>query len=148
MMEVIPESIQHVVYVHAQPPDVYAAFTTAQGLDGWFTSGAEVDPRPGGSIRFRWKDWGPLNVTAEDGGPVLEATPSRRFVFQWRPDTIRYFTTVELQFKPAQGGTQVSLREYGYQNTPTGLRSMLNCATGWGAALTLLKFYVEHGRHD
>ena len=42
-------------------------------------------------------------------------------------------------------GTIVRLREAGYYNTPSGIRSMVECAAGWGEALTLLKFYVEHG---
>jgi hypothetical protein len=39
----------------------------------------------------------------------------------------------------------VHLTEKGYTNTPGGRRNMLECASGWGEALTLLKFYLEHG---
>jgi len=39
----------------------------------------------------------------------------------------------------------VRLREYGYHNTPSGLRAMLDCAAGWGEAMALMKVYVEHG---
>jgi hypothetical protein len=28
---------------------------------------------------------------------------------------------------------------------PDGLRAMLDCSAGWGEALTLWKYYVEHG---
>lgn len=58
---------------------------------------------------------------------------------------IRYATTVEIDFEPAEGGTVVRVREFGYQDTPSGLKAMLNCAGVWGEALTLMKFYVEHG---
>ena len=37
------------------------------------------------------------------------------------------------------------LREHGYPDTPEGMAGLMSCATGWGEALTLLKFYVEHG---
>ncbi len=40
--------IRHATYVRADPDQVYDAFTTAEGLDAWFTEGADVDPRPGG----------------------------------------------------------------------------------------------------
>ncbi|HLE50978.1 MAG TPA: SRPBCC domain-containing protein, partial [Anaerolineales bacterium] len=68
-----------------------------------------------------------------------------RFVFQWYPDNPSYPTTVEVDFQPTAGGTIIRLREHGYHDTPTGRKALINCATGWGEALTLLKFYVEHG---
>jgi uncharacterized protein YndB with AHSA1/START domain len=136
--------IRHATLVRASPERVYAAFTTAEGLDSWFTSGAKVDPQPGGEIRFHWNAWGPDQVTGEDGGPVLEARPPERFVFQWRPDSPDYFTTVEVNFEAVPEGTVVRLREHGYRDTPAGREAFANCAAGWGEALTLLKFFVEH----
>ena len=37
------------------------------------------------------------------------------------------------------------VHEYGYPDTPEGWEQHMSCSTGWGEALTLLKFYVEHG---
>ena len=51
----------------------------------------------------------------------------------------------EHHFEEVEGGTVVKLKEYGYEDTEEGHRRCLECATGWGEALTLLKFYVEHG---
>lgn len=144
MVKLIDSEISYSVLVRAPPEQVYDAIASAEGLDGWFTSGAEVDARPGGRILFRWKDWGPERITGEDGGPVLEAKRPNRFVFQWQPDS-SYFTTVEISLEPTDKGTIIRLREYGYHNTPSGLKAMLNCASGWGEALALCKFYVEHG---
>ena len=137
--------IKHATFVRANADQVYKAFTTVEGLDAWFTNGAKLDPRPGGEILFRWRDWGPDRVTGEDGGPVLEAVPPERFVFQWHPEDASYATTVEVDFTQMAGGTTVRLREYGYLDTPTSKRCRLDCAAGWGEALTLLKVYVEHG---
>jgi uncharacterized protein YndB with AHSA1/START domain len=142
---ILDVEIRHSALIRAEPERVFDAFTTPEGLDGWFTSGAEVDPRPGGEIRFRWVDWGPNRISGEDGGPVLEARRPERFVFQWYPDGPSYPTTVELDFERVLEGTIVRLREHGYQDTPSGRRACLDCAAGWGEALTLLKFYVEHG---
>jgi uncharacterized protein YndB with AHSA1/START domain len=77
----------------------------------------------------------------------LEAIPSRRFIFQWHPDTPDYATTIEINITPTEDGTIISLREYGYADTASASMAMINCATGWGEALTLLKFYLEHGWH-
>jgi len=131
--------------VRADPGRVYDALTTAGGLDNWFTHGASVDARPGGEIHFRWVNWGPDRTTAEDGGPVLEARRPERFVFHWSPDNPSYATTVEIDIYPIEGATRVDLHESGYQDTPSGRAALANCASGWGEALTLMKFYLEHG---
>jgi len=133
--------------VRAASESIYAALTTAAGLDAWFTQGAQVDARPGGFIRFRWENWGPDRVNAEDGGPVLVAEPGRRFVFQWHPDLPDYATTVEIELIPEDNGTIIRLSEHGFQDTASGRAALMNCAVGWGEALTLLKFYCEHGLH-
>jgi uncharacterized protein YndB with AHSA1/START domain len=143
----IKAEIIHSTLIHTDPLRVYHALTTSDGLDAWFTSGARVNAYPGGEIIFRWENWGPEHITTEDGGPVLEAIPPQRFVFQWHPDLPSYATTVEINLKPSEDGTIVSLREHGFAETASGRNAMINCATGWGEALTLLKFYLEHGVH-
>jgi uncharacterized protein YndB with AHSA1/START domain len=145
MTEQIQDEIKCATFVRAAPERVYDGIATAGGLDAWFTEGASVDPRPGGEIFFRWKEFGADRITAEGRCPILEARRPERFVFQWRPDNPSYATTVEIDFEPVEGGTIIRLREYGYEDTPSGLRAMLDCAAGWGEALTLWKFSVEHG---
>lgn len=144
-MKTIDEKVRVTILVRATPGRVYDAIATAEGLDAWFTTGATVDARPGGHIHFRWRDWGFDKYTGENGGPVLEARRPERFVFQWKVDTDSYNTTVEFDFEPVEQGTVVRLVEYSYEDTPTGLKDMLARASGWGEALTLMKFYVEHG---
>jgi uncharacterized protein YndB with AHSA1/START domain len=145
MTKLINENIQMTTLIRTTPERVYEALTTGPGLDGWFTTGASVDPRPGGRIHFRWQDWGPDRITDEDSGPVLEAIRPERFVFQWESRNAAEATTIEIDFEPVAGGTIVRLKHHGYPDTPDGLRNMLGCASGWGEALTLLKFYLEHG---
>jgi uncharacterized protein YndB with AHSA1/START domain len=139
--------IKHSTVIRADPINIYNALTTAEGLDAWFTDGSIVNAVPGGEILFQWVNWGPDHITAEDGGPVLEAIPPKHFVFQWHPDSPDYATTVEINIVPTDDGTIVSLREYGYADTPSARLAMVNCAVGWGEALTLLKFYLELGAH-
>jgi uncharacterized protein YndB with AHSA1/START domain len=145
MTELINEAIECATLIRATPEQVYDALTTGPGLDSWFTSGSRVDPRPGGEIHFQWRNWGPDRINAEDNGQVLEARRPERFVFQWQPDNPSYTTTVEIAFEPVADGVVVRLKEHGYHDTPAGLRHMLGCASGWGEALTLVKFYTEHG---
>jgi len=140
---VIPPEIHVATLVRARRERVYDALTRADELDEWFTSGAAVDARPGGEMVWRWVDWGPNAYTGEDRGPVLEARRPERFVFQWQ--VALGGTTVEIDFAEHRDGTLVQLREHGYPDTPRGWEQHLSCATGWGEALTLLKFWVEHG---
>jgi uncharacterized protein YndB with AHSA1/START domain len=142
MTGIFDQPIVHAVFIRSDREKVYDAITTAEGLDGWFTQGAEIDARPGGRILFRWHEWGPDKVTDTAGGPVLEAKRPERFVFQWWED---HYTTVEMDFEAVEGGTILRVREHGYADTAEGRRRCLLCATGWGEALTLIKFYVEHG---
>ena len=146
MIELLDAEIRHETFVRAPRERVYDALTTAEGLDAWFTTGAEVEPRPGGVMHWRWRDWGPDDVTDEDVGQVLEAIRPERFVFQWHGSRDpEHPTTVELDFEVRGEGTVVRLRETGYPDTPGGRAGLANCAAGWGEALTHVKVYVEHG---
>ncbi len=139
------EKVDFYSLMKVPPERAYDAMTTAEGLDGWFTKGAEVEAKSGGRIQFRWEDYGPDGYAGENGGPVLEARRAERFVFQWTADSGGCDTTVEIDFEPHEKGTMVHLVEFGYEDSPTGMQDLLNRATGWGCVLTLMKFYLEHG---
>ncbi|MFW9943564.1 MAG: SRPBCC domain-containing protein [Candidatus Sifarchaeia archaeon] len=144
MDEIIGAEIKQTSLIRASPEKIYDAFATGAGLDSWFTSGSEVDARPGGEIKFSWKDWGPDKYTQVSKGRVLEAERGKRFVFQWSPDNPTYATTIQIDLEVTDDGTILRLREHGFRNTPSGRAAMAECAAGWGEAITLLKFYVEH----
>ncbi len=133
--------ILHKVLIRAKRTKVYDAMTTAEELDEWFTNGASVDRKIGGKIIFRWVEWGPDKETSEAECPIIDVKIPEKFVFKWWED---HYTTVEMDFEEVEEGTIVIVKEYGYQDTPEGHRRCLECAVGWGEALTLLKFYVEH----
>ena len=141
-MKLFESPIIHKVLIRSNREKVFDAMTTAKGLDGWFTKGSIVDRKSGGKIIFRWVDWGPDKHNSEAIAPILEVNFPERFVFKWWED---HYTTVEMTFEDSPDGTIVTVKEYGYQDTKEGHRRCLECATGWGEALTLLKFYVEHG---
>ena len=142
----IATAIDHAVLIRAPRERVYDAFTTAEGLDAWFTDGTTIDALPGGYLRFRWRDWGPDGISGKDGGPVLEATRPARFAFRWHGEARGYESTIEVDFEDWAGAAVVRLREHGYSDTPEGRWDLVDCAVGWGGALSLLKFSVEHGR--
>ena len=134
--------IKQNTYIAAPPERVYDVLTSAAEWDKFFTTGMTLDPQPGGDCTFRWKDWGPDFYTLEARGRVVAAERPTEFAFQWGTDPA---TTITFSLSPESGGTVIRLTEDGYLDTPDGRRSILECASGWGEALTLLKFYIEHG---
>lgn len=46
------KTIIHTVSIHAPPSQVYKALTTEEGVTGWWSTKATVDPEVGGLIRF------------------------------------------------------------------------------------------------
>lgn len=136
-------NIQHRTFINAASNKVYEAITTGAGWDAWFTQGTTVDAKPGGTIHFRFKDFGPDHITLEDGGTVLEAIPNEKFVYQWTPGEST--TTISFHLSVLGEGTLLTLVESGYKQTDIDLKAFGDCAVGWGEALTLLKYYLEHG---
>jgi uncharacterized protein YndB with AHSA1/START domain len=131
--------IDYQTFIAVSPMRVFDTLTNAAGWDAWFTHGTELDAQPGAKIRLVWRKWGPEHISTEDGGTILEVIPGQRFVFTWQPD--QQPTTVYFELIPHGTGTIVHLTDSGY-STP---EVYMDCAAGWGEALTLLKFYLEHG---
>ena len=92
---------------------------------------------------MRWVDFKVVHSSAEYGGPVLESTPPQRFVFQWTPGVSTTATAFELE--PLGPGTVVTVTESGHTTSERDLEALVECAAGWGEALTLLRMYLEHG---
>lgn len=143
MSEVQPPPIRYKTYINAPPTRVFETLTSGAGWDAWFTQGTEIDARPGGRIRFRWIDWAVDHYTTDAEGPVLEVTPPTRFVFQWTPGDST--TTISFDIQPLGEGSIVHVQESGHTNSRRDLEALVECASGWGEALALLKMYLEHG---
>ena len=141
------QAVRHSTFIHTNPMQVYHTLTSPQGLDAWLTTCASVQAKKDVEINFRWVNWGSNHISTQDGGLVLVAITGKCFVFQWNPDVPDYPTTVEINLTNKDGGTIVSFREQGFAATPSGLQAMVDCATGWGEALTLLKYYLEYELH-
>ena len=144
-MEYLKHAISNQTFIKAPPDKVYDTITRAEGWNAFFTHNLEVNPVTGGKIVFRWKDWGPNFYTTEADGKVIKAERPNLFVFEWYPVGKEYPTKITFDLKGEYGGTVVRLKEEGYPDTPAGRDMIIECAGGWGEALALLKFYIEHG---
>ena len=137
--------IKQRTFIAAPPEKVYDTIASGDGWNAFFTYDTEVDPRPGGKMVFRWKDWGPDRYTLDAECKVLKAERPRLFVFEWYPVGKDNPTTVTFTLEAKRGGTVVAISETGYTDTPKAREMILECACGWGEAVTLLKFWLEHG---
>ncbi len=131
--------------IRATPEQVWQALTTAEGVNRWFTSSAEWNHEPGSPMRWRWRDWGVYGITTDSVGEIVAVEPHRRFVFRWGNGSGERPSTVTMTFEPVADGTKVELVDAGYPDTPEGRHALMDCACGWGEALTLVKMFVEHG---
>ncbi len=100
-------SIRHQVLIAAPPRQIWAALTTAEGLQSWWVDEARVDGRKGGRVVVTSED--------DDGNPV----EARGLIHLWRPtshlefafDTIGEFPLkgARLSFQIARDGEETRL---------------------------------------
>jgi uncharacterized protein YndB with AHSA1/START domain len=139
----IAPPIRYSTYVEAPRLRVWEALV--REWDQWFADEALIDDEVG-RYRFHWEAFGPDldQVTLE--GPVVELVEGRRFVFDWQTRPAgRDRTRVAFDLEDRPPGTVLRVTESGYTDDFDDLVACMNCAAGWGEAITLLKFWVEHG---
>lgn len=139
------EEIHHAVLIHVEREKVFHTLTSSTGWNAWFTEDMSLDPRPGGRVIFQWKNFGPDHISTSDYGQITEIVPPERLCFHWHPDSPDYETEVCFDLSDSTEGTVVRVSERGFADSPEGLHAFGQSAAGWGEALTLLKFYLEHG---
>lgn len=140
----MPE-INHQTYIKVSIDKVFKTLSTAEGWNAWFTNQTSLHMEQDGTgeIRLKWDGFGQEKLELEDGGRILRAVKDESFVFQWSPGEM--VTTVEFKLEPYQKGTLIMLKEVGYSNSDKDIKACINCAVGWGEAMTLLKIYLEEG---
>ncbi len=104
------EPIRKELHLEASPEEVWGALI--HDLSSWFGAAAEIDPRPGGAVRFRWPDG------TERRGLVETCDPPRRLAFRWRELrgagvglVIGDVSTVEFVLEPDAGATRLTVTE-------------------------------------
>jgi uncharacterized protein YndB with AHSA1/START domain len=135
--------VHHRVYIAAPVSDIFNRLTSSEGWCGWFASSCRIDRSVGGKVRFEWVNFGADRYTATDEGSILEYHENRRFSFSWNPAA--HPTNVCIEFEEKHPGCNISIKETGFLFNEQDVSVALQVASGWGEALTLLKFHVESG---
>jgi uncharacterized protein YndB with AHSA1/START domain len=143
----VPEQIEREVVIAAPPERVWAILTEPGHLEQWFTNaGADVDLRPGGAIRYRWKEHGEFHAVVE----ALE--PPRRFAWRWAlaadaAPVDGNSTQVEMTLTPEGAGTRLRVVERGFGDLDLPesdqAQHVKDNVEGWRGGLAAAKAYLE-----
>lgn len=123
--------------VNAPIERVFAAISTPEGLDAWWTLRSAGEPRPGATYQFYFGepyDW---------RGVVSRLEPGR--LIEWhftRSDADWKGTRVGAELTQTKGGTQVQFWHRGGPDTNAHYRTSSFC---WAMYLRLLKRWAEAG---
>ncbi|MBD3256890.1 hypothetical protein GF377_00560 [candidate division GN15 bacterium] len=142
MPDLFKHPIRQVTFIAAPPEKVFDTIASADGWNSFFTTGMQLEAEPGGSMLWKWVQWGPDFYDTEVPATVVEVDRPERFSFDWGT---KMPTRVTFDLEAKHGGTVVTVTEEGYPDNDEGRDMAMECATGWGEAVTLLKFFVEHG---
>lgn len=134
--------ILHRVGIQAPPDEVYAALTRLDGLAGWWTRDTQGDPRPGGSLVFRFTAGG-VEIGAFEIR-VLEVEPQRLVLWQVQAGPDDWIGT-RLRFELKQEGEHCIVL-FKHQGWREASESMHHCSTKWAVFLLSLKSLVETGQ--
>jgi uncharacterized protein YndB with AHSA1/START domain len=128
--------IRHRVGIAAPQAEVYQAFTTTEGLTGWWTRDMDGDPRPGGTLQFFFGNPDP-SVTME----VVDLLPTR--LVHWRyvkgPDE---WIDTDLNFDLVPSGDETVLL-FTHAGWRQPVEFMHHCSTKWAYFLLGLKAGME-----
>lgn len=131
--------VERTLHIDAPPALVYDLLTDAAQLVRWMAATADVDPRPGGTIR-----WTHANGDS-CAGRFVELVPARRIVFTygWERADVGVppgSTTVEITIRPSGAGTELRLVHRGLAGPMADAH-----AGGWDNYLRRLAATAERG---
>jgi uncharacterized protein YndB with AHSA1/START domain len=134
----IGRTLEKELFIKASPQRVFQALTTKEDLERWFLTKAEIDLRPGGTIRFAW-ELGTFEV-----GKFLVLEPPHRLSYTWEtfgpgPTTIAFELTAE------NDGTRLRLTHTDIGAGEDWDTYYTAVDSGWSAHLIDLTSWLERG---
>jgi uncharacterized protein YndB with AHSA1/START domain len=121
--------------------EVFEAVVDPKKLSGYFTRTASGLLAEGTTVMWSFPEF-----QEEFPVKVRKVVKDERIVLEWESQEKGYDTTVEMLFKPLEGGaTMVQIRESGWRDTPKSIESSYGNCGGWMHMCCCLKAYLEHG---
>ena len=112
----VPERLEREILIEAPAELVWAVITEPEHVNGWFGDVAEIEPRPGGRLKFGWQE---NDYTAY--GRVERVEPPHYFSFRWNRGSgteVREddSTLVEFSLREEGGSTRLTVVESGFRD--------------------------------
>jgi len=126
------------LFIKATPERVFRALTEKEDLERWFVQKADVDLRPGGTIRF---EWGPGAV---ETGRIVVLDPPHRFSYTWEalePSP----TTITFELVAENDGTRLRLSHTGIGEGENWDSYYNAVHSGWSMHCENLTAWLETG---
>ena len=125
-------------FIKATPERVFKALTEKAELERWFVHEAEVELKPGGTIRTNWTpDMG-------EHGKVKEVKTAQLFSFTWEGTFSPSPTTLTFELTTEKDGTLVRFTHSGF-GEGKGWEAYTNISKAWDAHLEDLTSWIETG---
>ena len=130
---------------------VWAAWTTAAGLESWMAGQARVELRPGGELLARYRKEGRLGdeetivhtLVAFDPNHLLVFKPARAKGFPFKDAWLKTWNILYLR-ATADGKTELVQRQLGYDTTPESQKMRSFFVTGNKETLETLQKHFAH----
>lgn len=142
-------TVRRTITIAAPIDKVWAAITEAEHIARWFPQRVVLDKvAPGADGVFSWDGYGDIPVRIE------ELDPPRMIAYRWSnaeaPATDRRVdadrsTVFRFTLEPADGGTQLTVVESGFDALADPAASMESNRGGWDSELDELVAYLEGG---
>lgn len=131
--------------VHATPARVWAAITSPDEINRWFTARCEFEARVGGRVLYWWSSEQPARP--DYVAPSRFGTAAEVRIESWEPPRsfrVRALNhwpgTVEFRIDPTPGGSRVAVEHEGFPQRDDWHKGHVE---GWKYHLDLLKHYLE-----
>lgn len=133
--------ILHRLRIQSSPGEVYRALTTAEGIRGWWTRDAAMDPHAGGSAVFRFPNYGAGKETRVQ---IVRLEPGCRVTWKTLESLHPQWlgTVIDFVLEEEDGGTTLAFAHRGFAAADP-MFALFN--TGWAYYLVSLKSLVEYG---
>lgn len=136
-------SIVKAVVIEAPPHEVWAAWTSSDGIDAWWGPAASnIELRVGGPFEILFSLDAPEGERGSEGCQVLSYVPGELLSFTWNAPPhlpLRSVNTwVVLTFAASGAGTRVRLVHTGFADGPDWDDYMAYFDSAWGYVLGLL----------
>ena len=147
-------AIRYAVVVPAPLDDVWAAWTTTEGIKSFFAPDAKVEARVDGPFEVYMNPFGVPGMKGADGMRFLAIQDRRMISFTWNappsmPEVRKQRTYVTVRFKPTgEKTTEVTLYHGGWGDGPEWDRAFAYFEKAWTNVLGSLEERFAKGPVD